>query len=168
MLSPGSKSAWHLSHRHFAISFILKAMISQSAGYSLLFAPFLSIIVARSVICLSHQLVPFLYCHLALRTVLSKYPVSYPVPYLNPVARYHDYIAVCTLVYNLMASIGLIPYCSVVGLVLAQLRGTPPGRLEQCSQAYDLAWLLRSTCHSPFQHCFHAGSLKALQHTFQK
>src|SRR5579875_291452 len=27
---------------------------------------------------------------------------------------------------------------------------------------------LRSTCHSPFQHCFHAGSLKALQHTFQK
>src|SRR5579875_1205001 len=63
MLSPGSKSAWHLSHRHFAISFILKAMISQSAGYSLLFAPFLSIIVARSVICLSHQLVPFLYCH---------------------------------------------------------------------------------------------------------
>src|SRR5579875_1598739 len=27
---------------------------------------------------------------------------------------------------------------------------------------------LRSTCHSPSQHCFHAGSLKALQHTFQK
>src|SRR5579875_3347764 len=27
---------------------------------------------------------------------------------------------------------------------------------------------LRSTCHSPSPHCFHAGSLKALQHTFQK